>query len=95
MEFTKEQIEAYKAKHGDVYQISLQGKSCLLREITRTDLAYAATEPNSFVMAEKLLVQLWLEGDEEMRNVESKLYNSTVMAVGKVVTVEEAEVKKL
>ena len=95
MEFTKEQIEAYKAEHGDVYEISLHGKSCLLREVTRTDLAYAATEPNSFIMAEKLLTQLWLEGDEEMRSGKGKLYNSTVIAVGKVVTVEEAEVKKL
>ena len=42
MEVTKEQIQEWKKKHGKVFKISCDGKSCYLKPPSRKTLGYAS-----------------------------------------------------
>ena len=37
MKFTKEQIKEWKAKHGELFEITVEDKSCVLHRPTRKD----------------------------------------------------------
>ena len=94
MDFKKEQIEAWKAKHGDLYQISVDGKSCLLRRPTRKDISYASVGRDPMQLSETMLKQLWLDGDKEILE-QDDLFLAVVAKMEEVMKIKEAEIKKI
>lgn len=94
MELTKKRIEELKAKHGDIYQITIDEYSCILRKPNRRDLSYIAAVKNPMQMNETLMKQLWVDGDDIiMQNDEYFL--SAVQKLNELFVIREAEIKKL
>ena len=42
MKYAKEQIAEWKRKHGELFEITVEGKSCILHRPTRQDLSYVS-----------------------------------------------------
>lgn len=94
MKVTTEQINEWKRKHGDLFQITVEGKSCILRKPGRQDLSYASVVKDPIKMSETLLQRLWVAGDEEIKTDDS-LFIAVVGKMEEVLRVKEAEIKKL
>ncbi len=94
MEITKEQIKAWKQKHGELIQISVEGKTCVLHKPTRQDLSYVSVVKDPIKMSETLLNRLWVGGDEEIKS-DDELFLAVVAKMDELLVVKEAEVKKL
>ena len=92
--FTKEQIEKLKAQYGDVYEIEVEGKKCLIRRPNRKDLSYASVVRDPVKMSETMLNQLWLGGDEEIKTSDD-LFLAVVNVMQEVLQVKQAQLKKL
>lgn len=58
MKYTKQQIEEWKAKHGELFEITVEGKSCILHRPTRRDLSYVSVLKDPIKMSETMLNQL-------------------------------------
>lgn len=87
-------IKELKAKYGTIYEITVEGRSCIIRKPNRKDLSYIAAVANPVQMTETLLNQLWVEGDEEIRQ-DDDLFLAAASKLGELVQVKEAEIKKL
>lgn len=98
MEFKKEDIDRLKAKYGDVYEISVDGKSCLVRKPNRKDMSFALAGSSGgkdlIRMQEILMDNCWLEGDGEIRTDDALFFAATARLTGLMET-KEAELKKL
>ena len=96
MDFTKEQIADFKAKHGEIFKIKVDGKSCLLRKPNRKELGYAsvAGKENPLKFNEVILNSCWLAGDEEIRTNDT-LFLSASAKIAEIIEVMEAELEKL
>lgn len=95
MEFTREQIEAYKAKHGEIYLIEVEGgKSCILRTPTRKDLSYMTAISDPIKMNEIAIANLWVDGDEEIKTDDS-LFFAVMSKMENLFKFKEATIKKL
>lgn len=94
MKVTKEQIKEWKAKYGDLFEVTVEGKTCILRKPNRKDLSYASVVKDPIKMSETLLNRLWLGGDEEIKT-DDELFMATVNVMEDVLEVKEAEIKKL
>lgn len=96
MEATKEQIQEWKTKHKDVYQISVDGRNCYLRKPNRKELSYASVAGKSDPLKfnEVILNQCWLGGDEEIKT-DDELFLGVSAQIATLVEVKEAEIKKL
>lgn len=91
---TNEQINEWKQKHGELFQISVEGKSCILRKLNRQDLSYASVVKDPIKMSEALMNRLWVAGDEEIRTDDS-LFIAAISRMDEVMKIKEAEIKKL
>lgn len=91
---TNEQINEWKQKHGELFQISVEGKSCILRKPNRQDLSYASVVKDPIKMSETLMNRLWVAGDEEIRTDDS-LFIAAISRMDEVMKIKEAEIKKL
>lgn len=94
MKYSKEQIQEWKKKHGDLFEITVDGKSCILHSPTRRDLSYASVIKDPIKMSETMLGQLWVAGDEELKT-NDELFMAVVSKMDEVLKVKEAEIKKL
>ena len=98
MEFKQETIDQLKARHKDVYEIRVDGKSCLVRKPGRKDLSFAMAGSSSgkdvVRMQEILLENCWLEGDAEIKTDDSLFFAAAAKLTGLMET-KEAELKKL
>ena len=94
MNYTKEQVAEWKKKHGDIFEITVDGKSCILHTPTRQNLSYASVVKDPIKMRETLLKQLWIDGDKEIQE-QDDLFMAVVNKMEEVIKVKEAEVKKL
>lgn len=94
MNYTKEQVAEWKEKHGDIFEISVDDKSCILHKPTRQNLSYASVVKDPIKMSETLLRQLWVDGDKEILE-QDDLFMAVVNRMEEVIKVKEAEVKKL
>lgn len=93
---SQEQIEGWKKKHGKVYQITVEDKTCYLRKPDRNTLAYAisASQQNPLEFGEVILNNCWLAGDEEIRTEDAYF----LAAMGKLeglFEIKQAELKNL
>ena len=94
MKYSTEDINKWKVTHGDLFEISVEGKSCVLHKPTRQDLSYASVIKDPIKMSEVMLKQLWVAGDEEIKT-NDELFMAVVAKMDEVLTVKEAEIKKL
>ena len=94
MKVTKEQIKEWKEKHGELFQVTVDGKGCILRKPNRQDLSYASVVKDPITMSETLLNRLWGAGDEDIKTDDS-LFMAVVNRMDEVLKVKEAEIKKL
>lgn len=94
MKYSTEDINNWKATHGDLFEISVEGKSCVLHKPTRQDLSYASVIKDPIKMSEVMLKQLWVAGDEEIKT-NDELFMAVVAKMDEVLKVKEAEIKKL
>jgi hypothetical protein len=94
MKYTKEQVQEWKKKHGELFEISIDGKSCILHKPTRTDLSYVSVVKDPIKMSEVMLKQCWVDGDMEIQE-EDDLFMAVVGKMEEVIKVKEAEIKKL
>ncbi len=94
MKHTKEQVAEWKKKHGEIFEITVEGKSCILRRPNRRDLSYVSVVKDPMKMSEALLKQLWVDGDSEIQEDDS-LFLAVVPKMEEVIKVKEAEIKKL
>lgn len=94
MKIEQKKIDEWKAKHGDLYQISVEGKSCLLRRPTRKDISYASVVRDPMQLSETMLKQLWLDGDREILE-QDDLFLAVVARMEEVMKIKEAEIKKI
>ena len=83
MVFTAEQIQQYKDKYKQVYEITVEDKSCLVRKPNRKDLSYVSTQKDPIRMSEVMLNQIWLEGDEEIRT-DDELFLAVVKKIDEI-----------
>ena len=94
MKYTKEQIEEWKRKHGDLFEITVEGKGCILHRPTRQNLSYVSVVKDPVKMSEAMLNQLWVAGDEEIKT-QDDLFLAAIQKMQEVLEVKEAEIKKL
>lgn len=94
MKYTKEQIAEWKRKHGELFEITVEGKSCILHRPTRQDLSYASVVKDPIKMSETMLNQLWVAGDEEIK-ADDSLFLAAIQKMQEVLEVKEAAIKKL
>ncbi len=94
MKYTKDQLNEWKKKHGDLFEITIDDKSCILHRPTRRDLSYASVVKDPIKMSETMLGQLWVAGDEEIK-IDDGLFLAAIQKMQEVLEVKEAEIKKL
>jgi len=93
---SQEQIQEWKEKHGDVYKLSVEDKTCYLKKPNRKTLSYASTAgaKDPFKFNEVILAQCWLGGDEEIKT-DDMLFLSASSKIGDLIEIKEAELEKL
>ena len=94
MKYTKEQVAEWKKKHGAIYEISVDGKSCIIRKPNRKDLSYVSVVKDPIQMSETLLKQLWVDGDMEIQENDD-LFLAAIPKMEEVIKVKESKIKKL
>ena len=95
-EATKEQIQAWKAKHKEVFQITVGDSVCYLHKPDRVTMKAIASVGNSDPIRanEVLLANCWLGGDESIKTDDAKFFGVSSQ-LAKIVEIKEAELKKL
>lgn len=98
MDFEQSKIEQYKAQYKDVYEISVDDKSCLVRKPNRKDMSFAMAGSSSgkdiVRMQEILLDNCWLESDPEIKTDDALFFAVSAKLTG-LMEAKEAELKKL
>lgn len=96
MKASKEQIAEWKAKYGDVYKISVDGKECYLHKPDRKTLSYATSvgmkDPIKF--NEIMLNGCWITGDEEIKKDDSLFFAASTQ-LSELIDTKEAQLEKL
>lgn len=91
-----EQIEAAKQQFGDLFQLTVEDKTCFIHKPTRQiiDLAISSSAKRSSLFEETILRNCWLAGDKEI--VENDEYFFAVSKqLDEVIKFKSAELKKL
>lgn len=93
---TNEQIEGWKKKYGDIFEVTADGKTAYLKKPDRKALSAAAVIGKSDPMKynEVLLNNCWLAGDEEIKTDDS-LFLGVSSHLAELIEIKEAELKKL
>lgn len=94
MEFSKDQIKEFKAKHGTIYLIEVAEFSCIIRKPNRKDISYITSVKDPIKMNETMLNQLWVAGDDVIKTNDD-LFFAVSNKLGQVIEIKEAEIKKL
>ena len=92
----EQKICEWKAKHGDVFQVEVDGRVAYLKRPDRKVLGAAAVTGKSDPMKynEVILNNCWLEGDEEIRTNDS-MFLGVSAQLAEIIEIKEATLKKL
>ncbi len=95
-EVTKEQIESWKKKHGDVFEVNVDGKTAYLKKPDRKVLGAASVlgKDDPMKYNETLLENSWLGGDEEIMTDDS-LFLGVSSVLAEIIEIKKAEIKKI
>lgn len=93
---TEKQIQEWKKKHKEVFELTVEDKCCYLSKPSRQALSYAMTLAgnNPIGMAEQLLEDCWLEGDMEIKT-EDAYFLGAMQQLGKFIEAKNSELKNL
>ena len=94
MNYTKEQVAEWKKKHGEIFELSVEDKSCILRRPNRQDLSFVSVVKDPIKMSETLMKQLWVDGDKEIQERDD-LFLAAIPKMEEVIKVKESQIKKL
>lgn len=96
MEITKEQIQEWKQKYGEIFKLKIEDKECYLRKPSRKTLSYAsvAGQSNPLGFNEVIMRDCWLGGDEEIRD-DDTLFLSASSKIAELIEIKDAELEKL
>lgn len=94
MKYTSEQVAEWKKQYGELFEISVGDKSCILRRPNRKDLSFVSVVKDPIKMSETLMKQLWVEGDLEIQD-DDALFLAAIPKMEEVLKVKEAQIKKL
>lgn len=96
MQAIQEQIQEWKAKYGDVYEIEIDGRYAYLKTPDRKTLSYASSfatkDPIKF--NETILNNCFIGGDEEIKK-DDTLFLGVCEKLPELIQVKEATLKKL
>lgn len=95
-EATKEQVNEWKHKHGEVFRVVVEDKACYLRKPDRKMLSFAASagKTDPMRMSETLLKNCWLDGDMEIQTDDAYFLGAS-SKLDQLITIKEAELEKL
>ena len=95
-EVTKEQIESWKKKHGDVFEVKVDGRTAYLKKPDRKVLGAASVlgKDDPMKYNETLLENCWLGGDEEIKTDDS-LFLGVSSVLAEIIEIKKAEIKKI
>ena len=94
IEPTADDIAAWKTKHGDVYAVSIDGKTAYLKKPSRKSIGFSMSAKDPIKAKEILLKDMWVGGDETML-VEDSYFLGLAGQVDSLIEIKEAEVVKL
>ena len=97
MKFTKEKIEAYKAKYPEgiwLFEVE-DGKSCILHEPSRQDYSYICACNDPVAANELIVSQLWVDGDDIIKTNFKYTVGVASQATETVLRKMEVKVKNL
>ena len=94
MTFTQEQIESWKKKHGEIFELTIEDKSCIIRRPTRQEFSFVSGIKDPIQLSETLLKQLWIDGDKEILE-DDAYFLAAISQLDEVLRQKEASVKKL
>lgn len=96
--YTAEQLESWKKKYGDVFELVVDDKKAVLHKPSRKDLSFAmagsSQAQDSVKYVEILLKQCWIDGDMEIQTNDD-YFLSAVPQLTALSETKEAEIKKL
>ena len=89
------EVEALKAKHGEVFELTVDGSACYLRRPNRKELSAASALGTADPMAfnESLLADCWLAGDEAIKT-NDWLFLAACKELPALIETKVAELKK-
>ena len=93
---TPEQIEAWKAKHRNVWALKTEGSVAYVRSPGRVELSHATAvgAGNPVKFNETILLDCWLGGDTSIQTEDYKFLGISGK-LDKIIEVAEVEVEKL
>lgn len=93
---TKKEIEDLKAKHGQLFMITVEDKACLLKKPTRKVLSMASSVASKDPMKfnEIILKNCWVAGDEEIKTNDDYFLGAS-QKIAEIIEFKEAELVKL
>lgn len=94
MTFAQEQIESWKKKHGEIFELTIEDKSCIIRRPTRQEFSFVSGIKDPIQLSETLLKQLWIDGDKEILD-DDAYFLPAISQLDEVLRQKEASVKKL
>lgn len=97
--YTEEQLQAWKEKYGNVYQLTAEdGKTCLvfdpLTSLTIMSLAFASMKKSMALFVKTILANCWLCGDPEILTVETYA-NSLEKDVDDIAVIPDVKVSRV
>lgn len=93
---TEKQLEDWKKKYKDIFELTVEDKRCYLAKPNRQALSYAMTlaGTNPIGMAEQLLEDCWLGGDEDIKYDDAYFFGAMAQ-LGKFIEAKNSELKNL
>ena len=95
-EVSKEQIQEWKKKYGDVYKFSNDSGVCYLRRVDRTTMAFAqiSSAGNPIRFNEIILENCWLGGDERFKT-DDAFFLGISAKLDEIIEMRTTELEKL
>jgi len=95
-EITPEQIASWKEKHGEVYKLTCEDKSCIVKLADRKTLSFASASGTKDPMKfnEMILRGCWLGGDKEILENDN-YFISVGQKIAELVQFKKATLEKL
>ena len=93
---SQEQIDKWKGKHKEIFQLKVEDRVCYVRKPDRKELSYAQStlSKNPIAYNEYLLRTCWLGGDMEIQTNDSYFYGAS-SELSELIEVKESELLKL
>ena len=95
-EATTAQIQEWKSKYRDIYEITIEDKRCYIRKPDRRVLGLATSvgQKNPMKFNEVILYNCWLGGDDAIKT-DDDYFLAAAARLEEVIEIKEAEIKKL